>query len=183
LFEGKEFSLNTIKEKRRAYVDIIRKLKDIQIDERNDCLKQIEKYLGRPGDGEPVMLNWNQVRTMRQHNISFGAHTCSHPILTRMPLDDAEREIAGSKSIIEQELGSTVRHFAYPNGRPEDFNTELENFCKELGFESVSTCNYGQNNNSSDVWALRRIGACKPLSLFAVYTVKAFVQEAKSTTN
>ncbi len=94
-----------------------------------------------------------------------------------MPLEDAKREIADSKRKIEQELGVSVRHFAYPNGRLQDFNEVLRRFCQKIGFDSVCTCNYGNNSQTSDIWGLKRIGSEVPISLFAVNVVRSFLTQ------
>ena len=106
----------------------------------------------------------------------FGAHTVTHPILTNMPLADAKKEIADSKKKIEQELGISVRHFAYTNGRPEDFNENLRLYCKEIGFDSVCTCDYGNNKDADERWTLKRIGSEIPISLYAVNVLRAFLK-------
>ena len=178
LFDGKDFLLSNLDQKQSAYVEIIQKLKNIDIKERDRFLSEIERQLGKPNEDHPIMLTWEEVRTMNKNNVSFGAHTANHPILTNMPLEAARKEILDSKKKIEEELGTTVRHFAFPNGRPQDFNEPLRKFCKEIGFESVSTCDYGHNAKATDVWALKRIGSELPLSLFAVNVLRAFHQRS-----
>jgi peptidoglycan/xylan/chitin deacetylase (PgdA/CDA1 family) len=66
--------------------------------------------------GQP-MLTWPQIREMQRWGMDFGAHTLTHPDLTRLPRQRAEAEILSSKSAIEHALGSTVECFAYPYGR------------------------------------------------------------------
>ena len=175
LFKEQKFTLTSLKQKRYAYRSILGKLKDLNISDRDRYLTQIEEQLGMQHNEKRVMLNWSEIRIMQQNNIHFGAHTCTHPILTNMPLEDAKKEIFESKRIIEEKLGLAVKHFAYPNGRPKDFNEELRQFCKEVGFESISTCDFGNNERTDDVWALRRIGSYVPISVFAVYFVRSFL--------
>ncbi len=169
-----KYSLASREDKRRAYLSILRQLKDMPIKERNICMKEIESQLDIVESQERQMLNWDEVRFMRKEGISFGAHTCTHPILTNMPLKEAQREITESKQIIEYQLGEKVKHFAYPNGRPQDFNEELRQFCKDIGFESISTCDFGHNAESKDVYTLKRIGPPLPLSVFAFNLIRAF---------
>jgi len=172
---NKRIALRSIKEKRRAYERIVEQLKDVTIDRRDQYLKLIAKDLGEINDNKTLMLNWDDVRMMRDAHISFGAHTHTHPILTQMPLEAAKRDILDSKKKIESELGMEVKHFAYPNGRKCDFNKELEQYCRQIGFSSISTFLYGHNNMVSDVLALKRIGPESPISLFAVNVVRAFL--------
>jgi len=63
------------------------------------------------------MLAWNEIREMHRWGIDFGAHTLTHPDLTRLPLRQVEAEVRDSKAMIEEALGATVASFAYPYGR------------------------------------------------------------------
>jgi len=174
LFGNEALPLGSIADKRLTYNRIVQKLKDVEMNTRDGCIKKIEEQLGFPKEKEPLMLNWDEVRTMSNSNVAFGAHTHTHPILTKIPLEEAKKDILDSKVTIEQELGGEVKHFAYPNGRIEDFNDDLRKYCQEIGFSSISTFDYGNNREQSDVWSLKRIGSESPISLFAVNVVRAF---------
>jgi peptidoglycan/xylan/chitin deacetylase (PgdA/CDA1 family) len=63
------------------------------------------------------MLAWPEIREMHRWGIDLGAHTLTHPDLTRLPLQRVEAEIRDSKATIEDELGAPVACFAYPYGR------------------------------------------------------------------
>src|SRR5258707_15609794 len=60
--------------------------------------------------------SWEMLREMGAHGIETGAHTAEHTVLTNQPLDEARREIAACKSVLEKGTGRPVRHFAYCNG-------------------------------------------------------------------
>ena len=100
----------------------------------------------------------------------------THPILSTMPIKDAKQEICNSKYLIEEKLGQKIKHFAFPNGGLSDFTPELESYCKEIGFESVSTAIYGSNRVNSDVYALKRISPGKNMPIFAVDLVRSFLK-------
>jgi peptidoglycan/xylan/chitin deacetylase (PgdA/CDA1 family) len=78
-------------------------------------------------------LNWQQVREMHKNGIEFGAHTTSHPILTRIPLNKARDEIFNSKTKIEKEINSPVICFAYPNGGIADFSPPIMQMVSQAG--------------------------------------------------
>jgi len=63
------------------------------------------------------MLNWQEIREMHRFGIEFGAHTCTHPNLTRLSPKQIDSEMGDSKKIIEDGLSFPVRSFAYPYGR------------------------------------------------------------------
>ena len=71
----------------------------------------------QPGHVESrPLLRWAQVREMSEAGIAFGAHSRTHPDLTRLSSGNAEEEIAASKRAIEQYLEHPVESFAYPYG-------------------------------------------------------------------
>ena len=81
---------------------------------------------------ERVMLNWDEVRKMARNGITIGSHSHTHPILSRMPIQKAKEEILESKKIIEENLSIKVKHFAFPNGKQDDFNEELRTIVRRL---------------------------------------------------
>ena len=179
IFKGIPFDIKTKTQKRNVYREYVSRLKNIDTAERDEYIDIIEKRLGKPKFEKPLMLNWDEVREMHAAGIHFGAHTVNHPILTNVSLDEAKQEIAESKQVIEKELNAGIKHFAFPNGRPQDFNEDLRVHCKSLGFSSVSSCDYGANTQGKDIWNLRRIGSEVPLSLFAVNLLRAFKFKVK----
>jgi peptidoglycan/xylan/chitin deacetylase (PgdA/CDA1 family) len=79
-----------------------------------------------PNIGKELVLSWEEAKEMSRNGISFGAHTVSHPILTKLPLDRARKERLDSKRRIEQELDREVTTFCYPNGWPGDYDNGIE---------------------------------------------------------
>jgi peptidoglycan/xylan/chitin deacetylase (PgdA/CDA1 family) len=84
-----------------------------------------------------AMMTWDEVRELQSKGISFGAHTVSHPILARIPLEQAAREMTESKQRIEHELNLPTRAFAYPNGQRTDITPEIETLAKQVEFEAA----------------------------------------------
>jgi peptidoglycan/xylan/chitin deacetylase (PgdA/CDA1 family) len=107
-----------------------------------------------------LMMSWRQVREMQAGGIEFGAHTLTHPILTRITLDQVREEIEGSKARIEKELGGPVLSFAYPNGQASDLNREIEQIVAEAGIRVAFTLLNGPSSLEEvkrDPYAIRRI--------------------------
>jgi peptidoglycan/xylan/chitin deacetylase (PgdA/CDA1 family) len=84
-------------------------------------------------------LNWNQVRELSRNGIEIGSHTESHPILTEVSLERAEREIVDSKIRIEAEIGKKILSFAYPNGDLSDFSPDIMAILRRAGIEAAFT--------------------------------------------
>jgi peptidoglycan/xylan/chitin deacetylase (PgdA/CDA1 family) len=109
-----------------------------------------------PADYEP--LSWDEAREMARHGIEFGAHTRSHPILSRLSSRaEVAAEVVGSRERVEEELGSPVLHFCYPNGMAEDFTTETVAVVRDAGFVTAVTAQSGLNATGADWFRLRRI--------------------------
>lgn len=170
------FELGSIEQKRASYVTLKELLKDCPAEVREQHLADFEKQLNYTVPLSPVMLSWEQVTEMHQQGISFGAHTMTHPILSRLPVNDAKKEILDSKNLIEEKLQTKVRHFAFPNGAAKDFSEELQTYCKTIGLDSISSAEWGNNKVADDRWNLKRIPPCLPISEFAIYMVRAFLR-------
>lgn len=101
----------------------------------------------------PIM-NWDQIKEMSRHGINFGAHTVTHPRLTELENHRVRSEIEDSKKEIEDKLGETCDHFAYPYGL---FNDKISRIVKETGFSLACSTKSGFNNRSRDRFSLHRI--------------------------
>ena len=78
----------------------------------------------------------------RGHNI--GCHTHTHPVLSQLPEENWEREIAHSKEVLERLINHEVTDFSFPFGMRRDFSPALEDYCRKIGFKSVATGISGQ---------------------------------------
>jgi len=68
--------------------------------------------------GTKGFISWDELRAMRDAGMTIGSHSRSHPYLTR--IEDPTKllnEILGSKQVLERELGTTIKEFAYPFGQ------------------------------------------------------------------
>jgi peptidoglycan/xylan/chitin deacetylase (PgdA/CDA1 family) len=103
-------------------------------------------------------LSWDEVRQISEH-VDFGAHTKTHPILSRVESTECLREeILGSKRRIEQELQNTTKHFCYPNGLRGDIDERVLQVTREAGFEAAVMAEPGLNLPGTNLYQLRRIG-------------------------
>jgi len=75
-------------------------------------------------------MNESQIRELAQRH-EIGAHTLTHPVLTEVSLQQAELEIRGSKTWLEDVLGAPVTTFCYPKGAN---NPDLQRIVQEAGY-------------------------------------------------
>jgi peptidoglycan/xylan/chitin deacetylase (PgdA/CDA1 family) len=160
VLNGKSISLQmrTKEEKYAASEIIMTYLKHCSDGERISLLNRLVEELGIRDFGglDNLMLNWDQIREMSEHGISFGAHTVSHPVLAAIPIDEAEREISESKKTIEGRIGKPVGSFAYPFGKRDDYKPEIFPILERLQFRCAVTTETGINNYSTSPFELNR---------------------------
>lgn len=136
-------------------------LKSCEPESRDKTIDELAKKLDvkEPSPGRRLMLDWEEVRDMHRHGIAFGGHTVTHSVLSRIPIERAEWEVAESKTAIERELKARVTAFAYPNGQPGDFNAVTKRLLRRTGYTCAVTSVFGSNSlgdRRSDPLELRR---------------------------
>jgi peptidoglycan/xylan/chitin deacetylase (PgdA/CDA1 family) len=99
------------------------------------------------------MLSWREIRDMHAAGVTVGAHTCTHPDLTRLSSDQILTEVCDSKAIIEEALGTGVTSFAYPFGRYERRSYSIV----QQHFLCACSVKLGFCRRASDTYALERI--------------------------
>jgi peptidoglycan/xylan/chitin deacetylase (PgdA/CDA1 family) len=90
---------------------------------------------------------------MQNGIIAFGAHSCTHPWLSKASEQKIREEVHNSKVNLEWELGSAIRSFSYPHG---DYDDRVIAIVKEDGFDGACTTNTGLNTFQTSIFALRR---------------------------
>lgn len=139
--------------------------KRLPVAERDELLETIAAAAGvevpvaPPREYRP--MTWTQLRALAAEGFDVGAHTRTHPILSRVGPERLRAEIAGGREQMEQRLGFPVRHFAYPNGRKEDYTPEAVELVARAGYRAAVTCVAGGNTPSTSPFELRRVGAAK----------------------
>lgn len=117
-----------------AWVEALKKVPETQ---KRVLIERIGDFLDVPIPEERfsnLYLTWSQVREMSQKGMEFGSHTVNHPILTRVPLEEARCELIESKRRVEEEIQKPVTSLAYPNGQGADFSRAVMRIVAETGF-------------------------------------------------
>uniref|UniRef100_Q01VE9 Polysaccharide deacetylase n=1 Tax=Solibacter usitatus (strain Ellin6076) TaxID=234267 RepID=Q01VE9_SOLUE len=157
------FELGSIESRKRAAHAVAEAAKKLPDPERLAFLLQLPRELRidlpavAPAEYEPML--WEEAREVAAGGIELGAHTCTHPILSRLTsAQQLAEEIAGSKRRIEAQLERAVDHFCYPNGSTEDFSAEAVAAVKAAQYRTSVTTESGLNYAAADRFRLLRIG-------------------------
>jgi peptidoglycan/xylan/chitin deacetylase (PgdA/CDA1 family) len=153
-----EYSLLTLGEKLLAQKEVLKFLRSLDEAERLIWVDRLIERLSVDNlkERSDLMLTWEEVRIMHRAGVSFGSHTVTHPILSKIPMEKAREEVERSKQLIEERLGAPVQTFAYPNGTAEDFNVATKQMLKEAGYLCAVTTIFGTNKTGQDLFELQR---------------------------
>ena len=147
--------------RRSVLREVKRCLTDLPRAQRELALKDLQSEAGVGNTGYlcDAMLRWHEVREMRDAGMEFGSHTCSHPSLPFIPLDEAKDEIVLSKKALEDAIGEAVVHFCYPNpsGRL-NFNATLSEILRTSGFETSVNSESGYVEIPGSPYEMKRKG-------------------------
>jgi peptidoglycan/xylan/chitin deacetylase (PgdA/CDA1 family) len=103
---------------------------------------------------QPPVLGWDEIVDLdREGTLLFEAHSLTHPNLPALREEEAEEEIAGSKTALEAQLGRPVQLFAYPTGL---YGVRERALVEAAGYRAAVTCESGLNTRGTDRFSLRR---------------------------
>jgi peptidoglycan/xylan/chitin deacetylase (PgdA/CDA1 family) len=114
----------------------------------------IEVEDGNAYEGE-LVATADALRSVVSDRLHLGAHTLTHPHLSRLRLEDARCEIAGCRTHMRNIFGIDVRTFAFPYG---EYNEALIALCREAGYERVFTVIPGVIDPTEKEFARGRVG-------------------------
>jgi peptidoglycan/xylan/chitin deacetylase (PgdA/CDA1 family) len=111
-------------------------------------------------------LSWEEVKTLQQHGVEIGSHTCSHRKLSEIVPVEAERELLASHQTIAARLSQPTMPLAFPYGSYSDATIAMT---RKLPYTCALTTDAGTNGHATDLFLLRRnlIGDDDDEALFA----------------
>lgn len=164
-------------------------LKHMPEQEKNQRLEVFERAARSLVDFEGersvyAPLTEAHMHEMETGGIRMGAHTKTHPILSRLSETEMRAEIVGSKLTLQQHGFDTSAVFAYPNGQPGDWTDATERNATESGFSAALTTVEGVNTRKTPPMRLRRMtmdGTSDDLAQFAsiVSGVRLYISQLK----
>lgn len=86
--------------------------------------------------------------------ISLGAHTVTHPHLSRLTREQQREEIEASRAYLRDVVGNPIDDFSYPHG---DFTEETIEVVRAAGFETACTVHSGPVTRDSSPFDLPRL--------------------------
>jgi peptidoglycan/xylan/chitin deacetylase (PgdA/CDA1 family) len=151
-----QFPLHSLADRQHAIGALLEKLKYLPMAQRSVQVRRLAE-LADCTLPEKLMMSSAQVRQLHRCGMGIGAHTLRHPILARLPLAVAKREIEEGREKLQQLIGADVTMFAYPNGKPHhDYGAEHVALVRELGFRAAVSTAWGGCRRAHDLYQLPR---------------------------
>ena len=109
-------------------------------------------YARLPPNGE-AFLTWEEIRKLAASGIEIGSHTCAHPRLPELPLQEVMRELSESQSAIRLHTQQTEVALSYPFGHSSD---QIARMAESAGYSCAIAADSGPNNSRVHMHALSR---------------------------
>ncbi|HVZ21955.1 MAG TPA: polysaccharide deacetylase family protein [Vicinamibacterales bacterium] len=145
-WRSERFPLTTIHERQGAARALKRQLKALAHPELERETAALVEQLGddpaRPADPDSpfAMLDTAAIRQMAASGlVDFGAHTCSHAILSRLSPDECRHEVVESIRRVKEVTGRPCVLFAYPNGQKRDYTSAAVSLLESAGIQTAVT--------------------------------------------
>jgi peptidoglycan/xylan/chitin deacetylase (PgdA/CDA1 family) len=113
-----------------------------------------------------TVLSWDELRQLARQGVALGAHTRTHPIMTRLSPEEVREEVICSRCDLQREVGQVLPAFCYPSGEHDDTVIRI---LKEEAFALAFTTLRGLNDlRYADHFRLRRINIT-PRTTFPIF--------------
>jgi peptidoglycan/xylan/chitin deacetylase (PgdA/CDA1 family) len=171
--------LNSHEDRLRAALEIVAYLRALPNLKRQECCALLEKRIALPrNELSGRVLTWQQIHTMQEAGVSFGSHTLTHPVVSRLAPAELVVELSESKRLLEEKLGTPVTDFAFPFGKESDCSVAAVEQLSRCGYRSAVTTVSGANTPQVSPFELRRlqVGDDESLARFAFELNQAFLR-------
>lgn len=109
----------------------------------------IDEWVGGPHESELHCMDAGELRALADAGWEVGAHTDTHPHLTRTDDDELARELAIPRARLEELMGTPCRSLAYPYG---DFDGRVVAAARAAGYEAACTLDVGTHGGDPLIW-------------------------------
>ena len=110
-------------------------------------------WLGEAGHATPPLMTWDELKDIRRRGVEIGSHGLHHSRLAGQDPALQAREMAQSKTLLEQQLGCPVLHMCYPYG---SHDLETLRAAARAGYATGVTCQRAAATRDFDSMALPR---------------------------
>jgi peptidoglycan/xylan/chitin deacetylase (PgdA/CDA1 family) len=136
---------------------VVGELKMLPHSEAESRVAELTRFGGLSTPVSPVMT-WDELKNLASQGLTLGAHTQTHPLLNRVPLQVAVEEAVGSLRDLRSHVGGVAPVLAYPGGA---FNDEVVQHLRDHFELAFTTCRGINDMGQADALRLRRINVSR----------------------
>jgi peptidoglycan/xylan/chitin deacetylase (PgdA/CDA1 family) len=134
---------SSVPSRRRAAIELSEALKTSTERFKLAMVEQVAELLGvAPPCAAPACyapMTWDDARHWSSRGVSFGPHSVTHPIMSRVDDDQADAEIRESWRRVREEIEEALPIFCYPNGGSQDFGDREIQLLRRAGLRGATT--------------------------------------------
>jgi peptidoglycan/xylan/chitin deacetylase (PgdA/CDA1 family) len=162
--------------RRSLWLDLLPKLSRLAAPDRRGILDEAPAHLDLQSDWRKrflehpvlrqrfaVMRNC-ELRQLAEADMSIGAHSVDHPILSELPFEMTEAEIVRSRELL-QPVGKQVWAFAYPFGDASSAGQREFGLAEKAGFQCAFMNTPGELSANSSRFSLPRVHVSGQMNL------------------
>jgi peptidoglycan/xylan/chitin deacetylase (PgdA/CDA1 family) len=142
-----QFTTESVHDKRAAFDRIYAWLRQLKTeDELRNAVRDLASRhnVDLKAFCSDLCMDWQQLSVLAADPlVTIGAHTVSHPILTKLDDASVRGELENSRRAIEENLGIRPQHLAYPVGDRASAGPREFAIASELGFKTAVTTRPG----------------------------------------
>jgi len=101
-----------------------------------------------------TLMTDEQIKAWHAAGMEVGAHSRTHPRLSKCTDAELQTELVGSKADLEALMGAPVIQFCYPYG---DLDARVADAVRSAGYDAATTVNRGRARPGDDLMLLRRV--------------------------
>jgi peptidoglycan/xylan/chitin deacetylase (PgdA/CDA1 family) len=147
--------------RQQVYRDLCSRLRALDETERGRALEQLRRVVApcekTDGDAARPLTADELARLADGGLVAIGAHTITHPVLSRLPTNRQAEEIRESKRQLEAALNRPVTSFSYPYGAAGDFDRTTVSLVRDARFSHACANVAGRVRPRTDPFRIPRL--------------------------
>lgn len=141
------------------YKDLHRLLAPLHHEKQKKILQEIREWAGLKNRvrEDYRVVNKHEIKELaKSPYVTIGAHTTTHPILSKQTSETQVYEIKKSKQDLEKIIGSPVTCFSYPFGSMQDIGPLAPTIVRNTGY-NIAVANYPETvTHKKNIYTLPR---------------------------
>ena len=117
-------------------------------------MERTSTWLLRDRGIELPLASWSDAQRLIDAGFQCGSHTVTHPRLSLLDPAACQYELAESRRMLEDRLGTAITHLAFPHG---SYTEDVARAAASAGKHSACSVRIGLSQPSDDLLALHRV--------------------------